>query len=117
MIIHSAMDYRVTVEAGVTLNDVETREKAVNIAISSVGNMLNNNEMSYVEITAPEDEQNCFIVANKALVRLELEYDVFDVDEEEHAVRISKKELGQNLDNIPLEVVSVEEVETQEDDE
>jgi hypothetical protein len=39
---------------------------------------------------------------------------VFNVEREEHASRIARKEIGQRLENIPLEVIEVEVIE--EDD-
>ncbi|MFB6218938.1 MAG: DUF555 domain-containing protein, partial [Halobacteriaceae archaeon] len=56
-----------------------------------------------------------------ALVALELEMTVFNVEREEHAARIARKEIGGRLDNIPLEVLEIEvieeEDEAEEDDE
>jgi hypothetical protein len=40
---------------------------------------------------------------------------VFNVEQEEHASRIARKEIGQRLENVPLKVLSVEQV--AEDDE
>jgi hypothetical protein len=36
---------------------------------------------------------------------------VFNVERDEHAARIARKEIGQRLSNIPLEVLEVERVE------
>ena len=108
------MDCRVVVEAAVPVYDVETSDEAIRIAISKTGKMLNP-DLSYVEIsmgtrTSPsgEDLPPAFVAADEALVALELEMTVFNVEREEHASRIARKEIGQRLENVPLKVLSVE---------
>jgi len=110
------MDCRVVVEAAVPVYDVESPDEAVRIAVSKTGEMLNP-DLNYVEIemgsrTAPSGEAlpPAFIAADEALVALELEMDVFNVDRGEHASRIARKEIGQRLRNIPLKVLAVEEI-------
>ncbi|MEZ3116820.1 DUF555 domain-containing protein [Halobaculum sp. MBLA0147] len=110
------MDRRVVVEAAVPVYDVESPDEAVRIAISKTGEMLNP-DLNYVEIdmaerTSPSGESlpPAFIAADEALVALELEMTVFNVERDEHASRIARKEIGQRLENIPLKVVRVEEV-------
>ncbi|ESS05031.1 MAG: uncharacterized protein conserved in archaea [uncultured archaeon A07HR67] len=110
------MDCRVVVEAAVPVYDVESPDEAVRIAVSKTGEMLNP-DLNYVEIemgsrTAPSGEElpPVFIAADEALVALELEMDVFNVDRGEHASRIARKEIGQRLRNIPLKVLAVEEI-------
>jgi uncharacterized protein (UPF0212 family) len=117
------MNCRVVVEAAVPVYDVETADEAVRIAISKTGEMLNP-DLNYVEIsegsrTSPSGEKlpPAFIAADEALVALELEMTVFNVEREEHASRIARKEIGQRLDNIPLEVLEVEVLEDEEDGE
>ncbi|WP_255149346.1 DUF555 domain-containing protein [Halorarius halobius] len=117
------MDCRVVVEAAVPVYDVGTADEAVRIAISKTGEMLNP-DLNYVEINMGEracphcgDElEPAFIAADEGLVALELEMDVFNVEREEHASRIARKEIGQRLHNIPLEVVTVEATEDDEAD-
>lgn len=116
------MDCRVVVEAAVPVYDVSTPDEAVRIAISKTGEMLNP-DLNYVEIsmgerTSPggEELEPVFIVADEALVALELEMTVFNVEREEHASRIARKEIGQRLRNIPLDVLSVEVLETDDDE-
>jgi uncharacterized protein (UPF0212 family) len=123
------MNCSVVVEAAVPVYDVETPDEAIRIAISKTGEMLNP-DLSYVEIdmserTTPSGEElpPAFIAADEALVALELEMTVFNVEREEHASRIARKEIGQRLQNIPLEIVEVtvledetEEDETEEDE-
>ena len=118
------MDCRVVVEAAVPVYDVETADEAVRIAISKTGEMLNP-DLSYVEIDMGEracpscgdEHEPAFIAADEGLVALELEMTVFNVERDEHASRVARKEIGQRLDNIPLEVVEVEPVEDEGDDE
>ena len=117
------MNCRVVVEAAVPVFDVSTPDEAIRIAISKTGEMLNP-DLSYVEIsmgerTSPSGEElpPAFIAADEALVALELEMTVFNVEREEHASRIARKEIGQRLENIPLEVLEVEVIEEDSDDE
>ena len=110
------MDCRVVVEAAVPVYDVETVDEAVRIAISKTGEMLNP-DLNYVEIemgspTGPDGEAlpPAYIVADEALVALELTMDVFNVEQEEHAKRVARTEIGQRLTEIPLEIIEVEEL-------
>jgi len=116
------MNCRVVVEAAVPVYDVATPEEAVRIAISKTGEMLNP-DLNYVEIsegsrTSPSGEElaPAFIAADEALVALELEMTVYNVEREEHASRIARKEIGQRLDDIPLEVLEVETIEDDAED-
>ncbi|PSQ33517.1 hypothetical protein BRD09_00550 [Halobacteriales archaeon SW_10_68_16] len=119
------MNCRVVVEAAVPVYDVETPDEAVRIAISKTGEMLNP-DLNYVEINmgerscphCGEELEPAFIAADESLVALELEMTVFNVEREEHAARIARKEIGQRLENIPLDVVEIEELEEEgEEDE
>lgn len=117
------MDCRVVVEAAVPVYDVETPDEAIRIAISKTGEMLNP-DLNYVEIdmgsrTSPEGEElpPAFIAADEALVALELEMQVFNVEQEEHASRIARKEIGQRLENVPLSVLEVERSDDEDEDE
>ncbi|MFB6111461.1 MAG: DUF555 domain-containing protein [Halobacteriaceae archaeon] len=117
------MDCRVVVEAAVPVYDVESRDEAVRIAISKTGEMLNP-DLNYVEIemgtrTTPDGAEMppAFIAADEALVALELEMTVFNVEREEHAARIARKEIGDRLEKIPLKVLTVEVIDEDEDDE
>src|SRR6056297_2757667 len=118
------MNCRVVVEAAVPVYDVETPDEAVRIAISKTGEMLNP-DLNYVEINMGERScphcgeglEPAFIAADESLVALELEMTVFNVEREEHAARIARKEIGQRLENIPLDVLEIEEVEEDGDEE
>ena len=117
------MDCRVVVEAAVPVYDVETADEAVRIAISKTGEMLNP-DLNYVEINmgerscphCGEELEPAFIAADESLVALELEMTVFNVEREEHAARIARKEIGQRLENIPLEVLEIEQLTDDEDE-
>jgi uncharacterized protein (UPF0212 family) len=118
------MNCRVVVEAAVPVYDVETPDEAVRIAISKTGEMLNP-DLNYVEINMGERScphcgeglEPAFIAADESLVALELEMTVFNVEREEHAARIARKEIGQRLENIPLDVLEIEEVKEDGDEE
>jgi uncharacterized protein (UPF0212 family) len=119
------MDCRVVVEAAVPVYDVTNTDEAIRIAISKTGEMLNP-DLNYVEIDMADRHcSECgasvdpaFVAADEALVALHLEMTVFNVEGEQHASRITRKEIGRRLENIPLEVVTVETVEeTGESDE
>jgi len=118
------MNCRVVVEAAVPVYDVESPDEAVRIAISKTGEMLNP-DLNYVEINmgerscphCGEAQEPAFIAADESLVALELEMTVFNVEREEHASRIARKEIGQRLENIPLEVLEVEVIEDEEESE
>jgi uncharacterized protein (UPF0212 family) len=119
----TTMDCRVVVEAAVPVYDVATADEAVRIAISKTGEMLNP-DLNYVEIDMGErscphcDEalEPAFIAADEGLVALELEMTVFNVEREEHASRIARKEIGQRLENIPLEVLVSEVIDEDDGD-
>ena len=116
------MDCRVVVEAAVPVYDVETEDEAIRIAIAKTGEMLNP-DLNYVEInmgsrTSPSGDElpPAFLAADEALVALELEMTVFNVEQEEHASRIARKEIGQRLENVPLKVLEVEVIPSEEDE-
>jgi len=117
------MDCRVVVEAAVPVYDVGTADEAVRIAISKTGEMLNP-DLNYVEINMGERQcphchealEPAFIAADESLVALELEMTVFNVERDEHASRIARKEIGQRLTNIPLEIVDIEQLPDDEEE-
>jgi uncharacterized protein (UPF0212 family) len=117
------MNCRVVVEAAVPVYDVETPDEAVRIAISKTGEMLNP-DLNYVEINmgerscphCGEELEPAFIAADESLVALELEMTVFNVEREEHAARIARKEIGQRLENIPLDVLEIDVIEEDDDE-
>lgn len=78
-------DYRVTLESGWVVRDVDTLDDAIGIAISEAGKRLNPPRAKFVEIEigqaicpfCEEELNNALIVANIALVGLTLEMKVF----------------------------------------
>lgn len=117
------MDCRVTVEAAVSVYDVETVDEAVSIAISKTGEMLNP-DLSYIDISKTtescpdcgEEHEPGFVAADEGLVGLDLEMTVFGVEGEEHAARVARKEVGQQLEDVPLAVGEVAVVEDEDSD-
>ena len=117
------MDCRVVVEAAVPVYDVGTADEAVRIAISKTGEMLNP-DLNYVEINmgerrcphCHEELEPAFIAADESLVALELEMTVFNVERDEHAARIARKEIGQRLQNIPLDILEIEQLPDEDDE-
>jgi len=115
------MDCSVVVEGAVPVYDVATPDEAIRIAISKTGEMLNP-DLSYVEINVRErscphcgePHEPAFVAADEGLVALTLEMVVFNVEREEHASRIARKEIGERLRDIPLTVLEVEVVEDDE---
>jgi uncharacterized protein (UPF0212 family) len=118
------MDCRVVVEAAIPVYDVGSADEAVRIAISKSGDMLNP-DLNYVEISmgqracphCGEERDPAFVAADEALVALELEMTVFNVEDEEHASRIARKEIGQRMQKIPLDVLRVETIKDDNDTE
>lgn len=113
-----SMDCRVVVEAAIPVYDVGSADEAVRIAISKTGDMLNP-DLNYVEISmgtracphCEEEIDPAFVAADEALVSLELEMTVFNVEDEEHASRIARKEIGQRMQRVPLDIVEVDVIE------
>jgi uncharacterized protein (UPF0212 family) len=110
-------DYYVILEAGWIVKDVKTVEDAMNVAVAEAGKRLNPDK-SYVEVavgTTPcpicgEPFDSVFLAGNIALVGLLLEIKVYNAENEEHAKRIAKKEIGKALKDISLKVIEVEEI-------
>lgn len=92
--------------------DVATPEAAVETAVSKVGEWLAD-DMGYVDIESRNRRSPrgaelpaATVAAGEGLAALELGMTVYDVENEEHAVRIARSEIGQRLEGIPLERVS-----------
>lgn len=115
-------NYRLILEAAWLVRDVGDLDDAIGVAISEAGKRLNEASMAYVEVdvgvtgcpacNAPFD--SAFIAAETALVGLSLEMDVFNAENEEHASRIAKKEIGTALRNVPLSIIDVIELEEEQ---
>jgi uncharacterized protein (UPF0212 family) len=117
------MNCGVVVEAAIPVYDVASEDEAVRIAISKTGDMLNP-DLNYVEIGMHERAcphcgegiEPAFVAADEALVALELEMTVFNVEDEEHAARIARKEIGQRMREVPLDVVEVKLIDEDAED-
>jgi len=106
------MDCRVVLEAAVSVYDVATPEAAVSTAVAKVGERLAD-DMGYVDIDgrtrrSPRGAElpAATVAAGEGLAALELGMTVYDVESEEHAVRIARSEIGSRLEGIPLERIS-----------
>ena len=116
------MDCRVVLEAAVPVYDVATPEAAVGAAISKVGKQLNP-DLSYVNIE-PRDRRSprgtelppATVAAGEGMVALELGMTVYDVEGEDHAVRIARSEIGRRLEGVPLERLSCGRIEDGDDE-
>jgi uncharacterized protein (UPF0212 family) len=116
------MDCRVVLEAAVPVYDVATPEAAVSAAVSKVGELLSA-EMGYVDIEARSRRSPrgaelppATVAAGEGMVALELGMTVYDVENEEHALRIARSEIGQRLEGIPLERLSCTVIDEEDGD-
>ncbi|MEF8812252.1 MAG: DUF555 domain-containing protein [Halovenus sp.] len=107
------MNYRVVLEAAWLVYDVEAVDDAIGVAVSEAGRRLNEEEMEYVEVdvgftecpACGEPFESGFVAADTALVGLQLEMDVFNVESVEHAQRVAKSDIGGALRDVPLKVI------------
>lgn len=108
-------NYHVVLEAAWLVRDVDTMDDAIGVAVSEAGRRLNERDLQYVDVevgiaTCPacgEPFDAGFLAASTALVGLVLELTVFNAENEEHAARIGKSEVGGALRNVPLDVIEV----------
>ena len=111
-------NYHVTLQAPYIVKNVDDVEDAISVAISTVGKLLNKNNMEYVDIDVGlticpkcgEPIDCVLVVARTAIVGLLLSMKVFNAESVEHAIRIAKSTIGKALKDIPLEVVDVVEM-------
>ncbi len=116
-------NYLVVMEAAWLVRDVKQIDDAIGVAVSEAGKRLNQKNMEYVEVevgatgcpACGEPFDSAFIAANTALVGLALEMEVFNADNEQHASRIAKSEVGGALRDVPLDVVELIEHPEDED--
>jgi len=116
-------NYLVRMEAAWQVRDVDEIDDAIGVAVSEAGRRLNEADMDYVEVdvgvtgcpACGEPFDSAFIAAGYALVGLELAMKVFNAENDEHAERIAKSEVGGAIRDIPLEVFEI--VEYDEDEE
>jgi hypothetical protein len=107
-------DYLVVLQGAWIVKKAKSIDDAMNIAVAEAGKRLNP-DLDFVEIDVGSVEcpkcgepfKSAFMVARMALVGLIFEMKVFNADNEEHAARIAKYEIGKRLQRIPLEVIDV----------
>lgn len=107
-------DYLVVVESAWIVKDVKSLDDAIGIAISEAGRRLNPSA-KYVDVeigmlSCPfcENELNsALVVADTAIVGLQLSMKVFNAESEEHARRIAKSVIGKAVGDVPLKIVEV----------
>lgn len=112
------MDYTVALEGAWVVTEVGNVDDAISVAVSEAGKQLNPTK-DYVEVelgvlhcpACGEPFDSACTFAGTALVGLVFEIDVYNADGEDHAARIAKKEVGEALDDVPLEVAEVVEKE------
>ncbi|MCX8172322.1 MAG: DUF555 domain-containing protein [Archaeoglobaceae archaeon] len=107
-------DYRVILQAGWIVKKAKSVEDAINIAIAEAGKKLNPDlsfvkvDVGYVECPkCGEAFKSAMLVSKTAIVGLVFEMKVFNAENEEHASKIARAEIGKRMPNIPLEVVEV----------
>ncbi len=108
------MNYLVVLQGAWIVRKARSVEDAMNIAVAEAGKMLNpdldfvNIDVGVVECPrCGESLKSAFMVAGMTLVGLIFEMKVFNAQNEEHAARIAKYEIGKRLQKTPLEVVEV----------
>jgi len=110
-------DYLVIVESAWIVKDVKSLDDAVGIAISEAGRRLNPSA-KYVDVevgmlSCPfcENELNsALVVADTAIVGLQLSMKVYNAESEEHARRIAKSVIGKAVRDVPLKIVEVSRI-------
>jgi uncharacterized protein (UPF0212 family) len=111
-------NYDVILEGAWLVRDVKSMDDAIGVAISEAGKRLNQKKLEFVEVEVGQTIcPNCgesldavFMVAGTALVGLLLQINVYNVEGEEHAVRIAKSMIGKALGSIPLKIVAAVEL-------
>ncbi|AEA47508.1 DUF555 domain-containing protein [Archaeoglobus veneficus] len=112
------MNYLVVLQGAWIVKKARSVEDAMNIAVAEAGKRLSP-DLDFVEIDVGYVEcpkcgealKSAFMVAGMALVGLIFEMKVFNAQNEEHAARIAKYEIGKRLQRIPLEVLEVVKLE------
>lgn len=113
------MDYMVVLEGAWIVEDVDDVDDALSVAVSEAGSQLNDAGKDYVEVelgylncpACGEPFDSACVFASTALVGLVFEIDIYNADSKDHARKIAKKEVGQAVSGVPLEVVDVVEKE------
>ncbi|MBR9679787.1 MAG: DUF555 domain-containing protein [Candidatus Altiarchaeota archaeon] len=107
------MDYNVKLLAGFVVRNVQDEKEAIAVSITKVGRALNKAGLRFVQI---DGERKVMTVSGLGLVGLELSMKVFNAESEEHAGKVAKAVMGRALDKVPLEVLEINESQSQEDE-
>ncbi|MDR2855662.1 MAG: DUF555 domain-containing protein [Methanomicrobiales archaeon] len=114
-------DYQVILESAWYIRDVQSIDDAIGIAISEAGKRLNPTA-KFVDVETgflscpycSEELPAGLLIANTAFVGLRMEMKVFNAESEDHAGKIARKTIGRALQNIPLDVIEVNELSKRE---
>lgn len=117
-------DYTVGLQAAWPVRDVEDVDQAIAVAVSEAGRRLNEAEKERVEVdvgrkpcpTCGEPFDAALHVADTAMIGLILQIEVYGVDNEEHASRVAKSEIGTALRDVPLSVVRIDRTDGEQTD-
>lgn len=111
-------DYRVTLEAGWTVKDVESVQDAIGIAVSEAGKRLHPSakfvDVDVMNMPCPycgKDINTALVIARTGLVGLLLPMKVFKAENPEHAEHIAKSVIGRALRDVSLSTYAVELIE------
>ena len=110
-------DYLVVLQGAWVVRKARSVGDAMNIAVAEAGKRLSP-DLDFVEIDVGNTEcpkcqaplKSVFMVAGMALVGLIFEMKVFNAQNEEHAAKIAKYEIGKRLQRVPLEVIEVRKI-------
>ncbi len=110
-------DYLVILQGAWIVRKSRSVSDAMNIAVAEAGKRLSP-DLDFVEIDVGDTEcpqchsplKSVFMVSGMALVGLIFEMKVFNAQNEEHAAKIAKYEIGKRLQKIPLEVIDVRNI-------
>ncbi len=116
-------DYLVAMEAAWLVRDVQEVDDAIGVAVSEAGKRLNQADMDYVEVgigatpcpACGEPFDSVFVAADTALVGIQMEMKVFNVESEQHGQRVAKKEVGGALRDVPLKIIDTMEIDAQDE--
>ena len=101
------MNYHVILQGAIVVRGVDGEEETISKALSLTSRLLNKSA-SFVEVSI---EGEPVIVANTGLVAINFSLKVFNAMSEDHAVKIAKKVVGQNLPSTPLVLKGVNDIE------
>ncbi len=111
-------DYVVVLETPIIVRDVETREDAINVAVSKVTKALNKENLDFVRVEIGYSQcpvcrahfESAFVIGSVGLVGMYLTLKVFNAQSVEHAERIAKAVVGKALKRVPLKVYEIREL-------